>query len=341
MIRFTRKVARLLLPHELRAAARRCDPRDRWKGWIDRASLACRRALVQQVYGRCVYPIEQRLRTVPNPLRAWSLARSTPADMAPLVAELRREGIVFLPGYLSGERLAACQRDFEELVERIRTGPPTPRQPMPWRYFPATYTEHEHHVPGVEMTYSCDPFRSSKALLDVVLDEHLLGIVARYFNRKFKMGEAGIHRIYPMPPRDFSSFQWHHDGLGPHVKVMALLTDVGPNDQYMSYLKGTHRMRHGYHIHDGKSRISLDDIATRFARYEKVDCTGPAGTVIVFDDNGIHRGNRNQGAVRDNLVGCYCPGSTSWPLHVPRAHVAGLSPFQREVLLGNLLARAI
>ena len=46
---------------------------------------------------------------------------------------------------------------------------------------------------------------------------------------------------------------------------------------------------------------------------------GPAGTVLVFDSNGIHRGNRTLGATRDTLFSCYCPGSTNWPVLVPRA----------------------
>lgn len=308
---------------------------------LDRILRAGRRVLVNRVYGSCVYPVEQRLRTVPNPLLRRALARTTPADMAPHVETLRRDGVVILPGFLSGERLAACQSSFARLMEIVQTGPPAADKPMPWRYVGAEYRDHEFRNPAADYTYACHTFQHDRALLDVVLDEFLLGIVARYFNRTFKLCETGASRYYPMAPRDFSSWQWHHDGLGPRINIMTLFTDVGPGDQYMSYLKGTHPLRHPFGIHNGKTRISRDDVATRYKGYESVNCTGPAGTVIVFDSNGIHRGNRSLGAVRDSTVSCYCPGSTNWPVLVPRAFAESLTPFQRAVLYRNPLARAV
>src|SRR5262249_22763698 len=163
------------------------------------------------------------------------------------------DGIFCLPGFLAGERLAACRKDFARIVEFISTSPEAPERPMPWRYVGINYREYEYHSPRAHYTYHLQPFKHSKALFDVALDEFLLGIVARYFNRRFRLCEAGLGRYHPMPPRDFSSWMWHHDGLGPRINVMALFTDVGPNDQYMSYLKETHRLRHGYGIHNGKT----------------------------------------------------------------------------------------
>ena len=74
---------------------------------------------------------------------------------------------------------------------------------------------------------------------------------------------------------------------------MVLMTDVGPDDQHMTYIKGTHRRVHP----PGKSlRNWTDREVEPFAGFEHLDCVGKAGTVVLFDANGLHRGMRKLGA---------------------------------------------
>jgi hypothetical protein len=268
------------------------------------------------------------------------LERKTPDAMAKVVADLRRDGIAILQGFLTGERLASCQLSFEQIVDMVRTSPPPPEQTMPWRYGGIKYREYEYRTQGLDQTSHLNPLKFSKPLLDLSLDEFLLGIVARYFNRKFKLYEADICRIHPGEPVEYSSWQWHHDGLGPLLKIMVWLTDVGPNDMSTSYLKGTHRIMHGFEIHNGKTRISKNEVAQKYAGFEQINATGPAGTVLIFDPNGVHRGNRRPTTHRDHFCSCYCPGGTNWPVTVNKKHLEGLSPAQLDVLFRNPLAHA-
>jgi hypothetical protein len=309
--------------------------------WLGRVRAAGRRALVTRVYGPCVFPIEQRLRTVPNPFLRRALARTTPPEMVPVVEALTRDGIVILPNYLTGARLTACQHSFNRTMDVVRDSPPAPEERMPWRYPGMTFRAYEHQVHGCNFGHTFHPFNDDRALLDVALDEFLLGVVARYFNRRFQLSQANSARQYPEQPRDYSSWMWHHDGLGPRINVMLYLTDVGPADQYMSYLKGTHRLRHGYDIFNGRTRFTREDRTGRFSAHEQVDCLGAAGTVLVFDSNGIHRGNRTLGATRDTLICSYLPGGVSWPVVVPKKFAESFSPLQRDVFTRNPLARTV
>ncbi|MBA4067506.1 MAG: hypothetical protein C0501_28110 [Isosphaera sp.] len=309
--------------------------------WLGRARAACLRGLVTRVYGPLVFPFEQRLRAVPNPFLRRRLERTTPPEMRPAVEALRRDGIVILPGFVSGERLAACQRSFDRTMDAVRDAPPAPERPMPWRYLGMAYREYEHQVAGCNFGHSFRPFDEDRALLDVALDEFVLGVVGRYFHRRFQLSQANVARQYPEAPRDYSSWMWHHDGLGPRINVMLLLTDVGPADQYMSYLKGTHRRRYGFDILNGRTRFTEADRQRRFAGAEQADCLGRAGTVVVFDSNGAHRGRRSLGATRDTLICSYMPGSVSWPVAVPRRFADTFTPLQRDVFFRNPLARAV
>ena len=66
-------------------------------------------------------------------------------------------------------------------------------------------------------------------------------------------------------------FRWHHDGWGRKFNVMVLLTEVGEDDPYMSYLMKSHRRYHGY---DGFKTFSH---AKGIYKQSKFDIAGLAG----------------------------------------------------------------
>lgn len=110
---------------------------------------------------------------------------------------------------------------------------------------------------------------------------------------------AGGKRIFPMEPKDFANYQWHHDGEYKCFKVFILLNDLDEDGQKMEYLKGTHRL-----LNTSYNRTFKNDDQI-FKNYEKISLIGRKGTCYFFDGNGLHRGNRNQSYVRDILTITY------------------------------------
>jgi hypothetical protein len=105
---------------------------------------------------------------------------------------------------------------------------------------------------------------------------------------------------------------------------MFLFTDVGEGDQYMTFLEGSH-----LHVHNldrcRNSRYEEREVRSLFPHAMERRCTGDAGTVFIFDSNGLHRGNRSTGRHRDTLITNYNAGRYLWAFEVPQAFREGLS----------------
>jgi len=109
---------------------------------------------------------------------------------------------------------------------------------------------------------------------------------------------------------------------------MWLLTDVPEGGQRMSYVLGSHRQRR--HFSSYRETRFSDEQARRCGPV--LECAGPAGTVFLFDTNGIHRGNRNRGPLRDTVTGQYSAGRYRMGCSFEDGLSQRLSPWQREVL---------
>ena len=104
-----------------------------------------------------------------------------------------------------------------------------------------------------------------------------------------------------------SSWIWHYDNH-PHevLKLMIYLTNVTADTAPFEYLRG----RNGRPVYGsplaptyGNSRIPEARIATHLRRgCESRFVTGPRGTIVLFDENVIHRGTLALAAPRDVVV---------------------------------------
>ncbi len=204
------------------------------------------------------------------------------------VAEiLKKDGICILQDYLDQERLHRVKHEAERIfAESQRLSPHgTNKDPVGF--------------------YAClIDFKRFPFLAELIMDELVLAAIEAYFGKNIYLDLSQIKRLLPVEPYEYGSFQWHHDMRGKCVKAMWLLTDVSPVGQRMSYMAGSHLMRHVGSTYE-ESRFS-EDRALECGRL--VECIGPAGTVVIFDTNGLHRGNRNWGATRDTLVGAFSAG---------------------------------
>lgn len=209
-------------------------------------------------------------------------------DFQELADQLDSEGVVILPSYFAPDTLKAMQSDFEQMASLI-----TPDE-------------------DAEQIIYRSQLSASVPLSEAFIDPFLTSLVKHYFGKPIYLSENHGHRIGPIPNlEDYSTHQWHHDAKRKQVKIMLLLTDVQEDGQRMDYLAGTHKIWHGRVWTDKDSQYTSEAMM----KYgEPVHCAGPAGTVVIFDTNGLHRANRNLEARRDVWFFVYSAGKGMSPV---------------------------
>ena len=225
---------------------------------------------------------------------------------------LCRDGIVIFPSYFGGDELASMQEEFERLIQ---SNPPDEE---------AAKTNAIHIATG--------RLADSLLLSRLAFHAEILRYAQYYWGKQVVLIGTGGTRIEPFDSEDYGSYQWHHDAKRKQFRAMILLTDVPVGGQHMRYMSGTHnKFRSDHEILN--SRITPDEAA---AHGKEVACAGPAGTLVLFDTNGTHRGNRNLGPRRDHWQFTYrAPGRSALqdrrpvPLH-PEI-LSGLTPEQRQI----------
>lgn len=154
------------------------------------------------------------------------------------------------------------------------------------------------------------------------MDDKIRSGISDYIGKRMFFQQAILSRYYPREPEKFSSFQWHHDAHGKKINVMILLTDVGINDQRMSYVKKSHKEYRN--IEKCKnSRISDEEVNS--LGLDIFECCGKAGDAFIFDSNGIHSGNRSLTKIRDSIIVQYNAGRYQWSFDIPKVIRKGLS----------------
>ena len=235
------------------------------------------------------------------------------AQAATLVEEMRREGIVMLPGHFKGPLLAKLQAGLDRAVSG---------RPDKW---------------NPNSLLNIDALEAEPVFYDAVLDDFLLEVIGGYYQKRFCVTTANAMRLMPAPADvRQGSFQWHHDTRGRQVHVMILLSDVTTKGQRMTYLKRSHHTYYDYaRSKDEGSRFELDVASDPELQKRVVEVTGPAGTVAIFDSNGLHSGNRGEGEIRETLTLCYVSWRHFKKIKVKRKDVEALPPRKRAVMEFN------
>jgi hypothetical protein len=190
-----------------------------------------------------------------------------------------------------------------------------------------------------------DPLQLHPALVRLATDSFLCGVIERYLRRRIVLADVDVRRVPPMDMSEVdrragtkkvgtTSSHWHRDIRGRQVKVMAYLTDVGPQDSNFAFVPGTHQ---GHHVRPRsveESRFSDEWVVS--SGFAPVECYGPAGTTMVFDTNLLHRLRRKAtGIVRDSVTFYYTPGQELRPIAVPQTSLHALSPEARALFGGR------
>lgn len=261
------------------------------------------------------YRFKEYLHRRPDPDFDWTFVVPASAQLMEQARTLREDGIVLLPGYFSGDVLRRLQQGFERVIrERVQKD-------------------------SVKDTVSAPNFLDvDEVFPSTALDDTILELMARYFRKPFGLGRVGATRLLPTAAYRDHSYQWHHDGRGRQLHLMILLTPVSSDGQRMKYLSGSHLRFYSKSRGQGHgTRFEKDIVRGDKLGNRVVEVTGPAGTVAVFDSNGLHSGTRNLSAVRDTVIYSYLSvrHCWQWKLKVRRSDFDRLPDTRRRVVTFN------
>jgi hypothetical protein len=236
-------------------------------------------------------------------------------------AELDRRGIVKVTGLIEPDAMHRMRREFETFVRNLG------REVARGSVVKTSYFEEEHWWPEQRAFVSNNAFKHSSELVRFSCRPELLEAAHLYLGRPASIQRAVAMRYLAgvTPERDM--FRWHHDLEDKRLKVMILLTDVGPDDQHMSYACGSHTLFHPYRMFL-ENACDLEYCRRHLDRLEIYDATGKAGDFFLFDTNGAHRGiRRHAGRVRDvYLIELSASTSNIWGGDVDARIVAEARP---------------
>lgn len=258
--------------------------------------LANRAGQFPLAVGRIDVDVLHRIRQAYHRLAVEPFRNCEPqsAQAAAWVAKLRGDGIARIEDLIASAELRRLQADNRRVIMRMRLDRLLKRNPFQYydqrRYWRG---EHRAYVYNDALVHSDTLVRLCCHPLLVETANHYLGKPA-HIKRVY-----GMHYL-PSGHIETHQFGWHHDMEERMLKVMILLTDVGERDQYMSYVAGTHNVLHPYpHFLQNKLDYEYYGLSPHDARV--VNTVGRAGDLFLFDSNGMHRGNRSPGRVRDAL----------------------------------------
>jgi hypothetical protein len=254
--------------------------------------------------------LRDRAHFAPRPWFRSQPVRRGAFDSAAIVEQLRTDGVCVLERYLDDGRLASVQAAAAAALEAAPVNGPDAR---------------------TVLQIDLNPY---PALAELLLDDLILAACEGYYGRPVFLAHHKLQRLEPTAPYEDRAFRWHHDNKGPYLRAMWLLTDVPADGQRMSFVVGSHRQWRpltGY----AETRFG-DGEARRLGPV--VECAGPAGSVVLFDANGIHRGNRNQGPRRETLFGTYTVGRYLRGACVEARSLPPLTARQRAVLERSTVA---
>jgi hypothetical protein len=212
----------------------------------------------------------------------------------PLARSLIEDGIVIIPAYYNSELLNPLRAYLDD---RFAEKPIDP------------FLRQVSFNAAVDKTDATCP----QAIADIAQDSLLICLASDALGHVVRIANWRAYRLEPTRPQLYRAWDWHTDQKRGELKAMILLTDVTSSDQAMHYIKGSHR--HWWRLSTQKdSKFTFDEAVSLGTLETITECIGPAGTLILFNTNGIHRGTRTQGASRDIVSINYVPNLPNSPV---------------------------
>lgn len=227
-------------------------------------------------------------RPVPLPAAEGVLGALGPRDVADVVARIREQGYARFPKRLSPKRTRRLM-EFALRTE-AQTSPPRPDGPIRAVYQP------DHPVAEAykfdEATLIAEPeIQSLMADLSLISIAQaylrclpVLSIVTMWWSTSARYSAAAKAELAQMYHFDMDHVKW--------LKFFFYLTDVTPETGPHCFIGRSHRagnqpralLRRGY------VRLRDDELEPHYPAADRVEISGPAGTIFAADTRGFHKG---------------------------------------------------
>ncbi len=209
--------------------------------------------------------------------------------------EVRREGICVVPGFFTPDECAEIREDFVTLFDRYPEAVQKCSNGADWRVFGA-----EKAAPSVRRFTD-----------DTRLNEMAKCFLGEGARPAFTLG----NRIQYSESNLGSGDGWHRDSFFNQFKAIVYLTDVEEGNGPFEYIKRSHGLaakfrdhfRHDIPLHSSRveDRVVESMIANEPDRH-RVVC-GAAGSLVLADTTGIHRGRPLREGTRIALSNYFYP----------------------------------
>jgi hypothetical protein len=222
-----------------------------------------------------------------------------PAELRAL-ADVRRNGFAVVEGFWPRERALEMRDRLEAYLE-----PAESKDFDSGAYI--RFWDNRSYDEGVRRLYHVE--REVPELAAFRNDPFVFNVVNAYYGYPFYSGLL----MYQHNTRSNANTRYYHvDVFTKEFKAFLYLDDVDAGNGPFTYLRGTHKS----HFRRLKKQIfwNGDDASTSFSNEDlgptlerEVQVTGPAGTLILADVRGFHRGSPQLERTRSALVNYIYP----------------------------------
>ena len=214
------------------------------------------------------------------------------------LADLRRNGFAVVEGFWDRDRALALRDRLEaELVDGKDKDYDNGAYLRFW--------DNRAHDQGVRRLYHVDKLVTE--LSEYRHDPFILGVIEAYYGMPF---HSGLLMFQHNTQTNEHTRTFHVDGFDKEFKAFLYLDDVDEGNGPFAYVPGTHKnwfsrlkkLTLGNKNNDSPTTYYENEVDTK----SEVMVTGAAGTLILSDVRGIHRGtpqsNRSRSALVNYLV---------------------------------------
>ena len=236
----------------------------------------------------------ERLNYFKHELKNFLKERNKSFNENALLSSVHKAGVAIIEDFWSEEECAQVRNVIDEKMETY--------QHQAW----VSDDGADMRLFGAELLDS-----SLKAFWE---DESLKALALDYEGREGHTGFVMANRIKAAANNAGSGGGWHRDSAANHqFKAILYLTDVTEESGPFSYVVGSHKAQNvvvaemKYNFTPHQNRFSEEELSPLLAKAEVKRITGKAGTLILADTRGIHRGTPIQRGSRYALTNYYLP----------------------------------
>ncbi len=207
-----------------------------------------------------------------------------------VLKDLNEQGISFIPNFLPQHKIKKISSEVKPLMMNLIRKPD-----KKLKYYRNTYE-------GLFRLYNISKISPTSRSF---YNSKLIRNFSRYYvsnNVSFYQDMVEIRQKInrPLNQLKFTSDKFHFDDWRIRLKFFLLLTDVGKNDSPLKYILRSHKINKNTMEEDlfvnkknGRYGFYRDDEIKEIIKKNNLkilDCTGKAGTLIIVNTNGIHKG---------------------------------------------------